>query len=91
MTDRIDIDRLAESAYQSRDPQFDEEGLEERRQRESEILAEWAMLNLKQKFVEALSTEMPKIYFDDYATAYIVSQKDNFFDELEEELLSWTK
>ena len=91
MTDRIDIDRLAEGAYQSRDPQFDEEGLEERYKKEGENLAEQTLRRLKQKFVEALAAEMPEIYFNDYVTACIAEQKDNFFDELEEELMSWTK
>lgn len=91
MTDRIDIDRLAESAYQPRDPQFDEETLEERYKKEGENLAEQALRRLKQRFVEALSAEMSEIYFNDYATAYLADQKDNFFDELEEELMSWTK
>lgn len=91
MTGRVDIDRIAEGAYQFRDPQFDEEALEERYKREGENLAEQIMYRLKRKFVEALNAEMPRIYFDDYATAYIAEQKDNFFDELEEELNSWTK
>lgn len=40
MTDRIDMDRLAESAYQSRDPQFNEEALEEKYRKMGEKLAE---------------------------------------------------
>lgn len=91
MTDRVDIDRLTESAYQFRDPQFHEETLEERYKREGEKLAKQVMRELKRKFVEALSAEMSKVYFDDYATTYLAEQKDNFFDELEEELMSWTK
>lgn len=91
MADRVDIDRLAESAHQSRDPQFSEEPVEKKYKRESEKLAEQVMHELKRKFVEALNAEMSKVYFDDYATAYLVEQKDNFFDELEEELMSWTK
>lgn len=91
MTDRVDIDRLAESAYQSRDPRFGEEPVEERYKREGENLAEQVMRELKRKFVEALSAEMSKVYLNDYATAYLAEQKDNFFDELEEELMSWTK
>lgn len=91
MTDRIDMDRLAESAYQSRDPQFDEEALEEKYRKMGEKLAEQVLRNLKQKFIEALDAEMPKISFNYYATAYISDQKDSLFDELEEELISWIK
>ena len=91
MIDRIDIDSLAESAYQSRDPQFDEETLEERYKKEGENLAGQTLRRLKQKFIKALAVEMPEIYFNDYVIKCIAEQKDNFFDELEEELMSWTK
>ena len=91
MTGRVDIDRLAEGAYQFRDPQFDEEAYEERCQKEGENLAEQALYRLQRKFTDAITQEMSGIYFNDIATNYIKEHANTLFNDMEKELMSWTK
>ena len=91
MNSHVDIDRLAEGAYAFRDPQFDEEAYEERCQKEGENLAEQALYRLQRKFTDAITQEMSGIYFNDIATNYIKEHANTLFNDMEKELLSWTK
>lgn len=88
---RVDIDRLAESAYAFRDPQFDEESFEERCRKEGTNLAEQALYRIQRKCMEAITQEMSVIYSNDIAKNYVKEHANTMFNDLEKELLSWTK